>query len=411
MKGVKGLVLIMVLFCVRVSAQNQTIHTGKWRGVFAVVNGKVPFQLDISVDKGAYTAIAINGSRRDTFELRYIGSDSVLISLNSFEAALFAKIVNPGLIEGAYQTPDRGAPAMRIPFRLVYGEDYRFNAPDQRSPAKANISGKWRLRITSQDGVQDRVAVWQQSGSELQGIILSVTGDSRELQGEVDGDRFYLSGFTGSSPVLVTGRVQDDGKMTGEIGTLTKTTFEAVRDDKAVLPDAHALTFLKPGRDRLHLNLPDLSGKLVSLDDPKYTGKVVIVEIMGSWCPNCMDQIEFLSPWFNLNKHRGVEVIAVAFEARDDVEYARRMLTRLSNRYNIRYDILFGGKADNRVVADRFDDLSTFLAFPTTIIIGRDGKVRDIHTGFSGKGTGVFYDQYVKKFTQDLDRYLAEPAP
>jgi hypothetical protein len=123
-----------------------------------------------------------------------------------------------------------------------------------------------------------------------------------------------------------------------------------------------------------------------------------------------MDQIEFLNPWYEKNKHRGVEVIGVAFEVKDDLAFANRVLDRVIKRYNISYPIVFGGKAESENVQSKFPALNTFLAFPTTIIIGRDGSVKSIHTGFSGKGTGKFYEEFVEKWNRDMDEWLAEPV-
>jgi peroxiredoxin len=132
------------------------------------------------------------------------------------------------------------------------------------------------------------------------------------------------------------------------LGIYNNVKFEGVKDSKAELPDPYALTYLKPGYEKLDFKLPDLNGKLVSLSDEKYKGKVVIVEIIGTWCPNCTDQTQFLSPWYKANKDRGVEAVAVGFEQKDDLEYAKYTLGKLRDKYDIQYDILFGGIADKK---------------------------------------------------------------
>lgn len=179
----------------------------------------------------------------------------------------------------------------------------------------------------------------------------------------------------------------------------------------AGLPDPYTPTYLKEGYKKLDFTLPDLDGKPVSLSDEKYKGKVVIVEIIGTWCPKCTDQTAFLSPWFKKNKQRGVEAIAIGFEQKDDLDYARYTLGKLRERYRIEYDILFGGIADKKVASDKLPSLNRMMAFPTTIIIDRKGEVRQIHTGYAGKVTGKYYDEYVKKWNQYLDALIAEAAP
>ena len=106
-----------------------------------------------------------------------------------------------------------------------------------------------------------------------------------------------------------------------------------------------------------------------------------------------------------------MEAIALAFEAKDDLEFAKGTLTKLKNRYDIQYDMLFAGKVGGNVIAEKLPAIDQFMAYPTTIIVGRDGKVKEIHTGFSGKGTGQFYQDYVKKWNEDLAKLIAEPLP
>ena len=178
------------------------------------------------------------------------------------------------------------------------------------------------------------------------------------------------------------------------------------------MPDLYSLTYLKPGYKKLDFTYPDLNQKPVSLTDAKYKDKVVIVTILGSWCPNCIDETAFLAPWYKANKERGVEIIGLAFERKNDLAFAKTALTRLINRYDVQYDILFAGIADKKVASDALPALNKVLAFPTTIILDRQGNVAQIHTGYTGPATGKYYDEYVAEFNQTIDKLLKkEPAP
>jgi len=409
------LVFAGTFIAVQASAQNKVLADGVWRGVFKVNGIEVPFNFEVKEGKGSAPVLtAINGERRDDFNVRYTTPDSIKIMLNTFETAWFAKIEQNGSISGVQKSLVTGR---ELPFAAVHGQSYRFFQPEKVVAAKLDLSGKWTLRIkeSSSDGKKaapDRVAVFEQKGNKLNGIILSVTGDSRELQGDVQGEEFFLSGFTGASPSYVRGKIIDEKTITGSIGASAEpVVFEGFKNDKAALVDPYSLTFLKPGYGRLAFTFPDINGKQVSLSDEKYKGKVVIIEIMGTWCPNCIDQIQFLAPWYKENKVKGVEAIALAFEAKDDLNFAKGTLTKLKNRYDIQYDMLFAGKVGGNVVAEKLPAIDKFLAYPTTIIVGRDGKVKEIHTGFSGKGTGQYYQEYVKKWNEDLAKLIAEPLP
>jgi peroxiredoxin len=406
------------LFSNTVFAQNKTLKEGIWRGVFKVNETEVPFNFEVKNSNGkTATVTAINGDRRDDFGVKNITADSIQVTLNTFETAWFAKIENDGSLTGIQKSLVAGNSSRGYNFTAAPGKNYRFTEPGKEVTPKTDISGKWVLKLASNSPttgkpLPDRVAVLEQSGNKLKGIILSVSGDSRELQGNVQGDEFFLSGFTGSSPAYVRGKITDGKTISGAIGASAEPIrFEGVKDANAALPDAYALTFLKPGYDRLDFTFPDVNGKQVSLSDEKYRGKVVIIEIMGTWCPNCIDQVQFLAPWFKENRSKGVEAIGLAFEAKDDPEFAKGTLTKLKNRYDIQYDLLFAGKVGGNIVADKLPAIDKFLAYPTTIIVGRDGKVKEIHTGFSGKGTGQFYQDYVKKWNEDLAKLIAEPLP
>jgi peroxiredoxin len=253
----------------------------------------------------------------------------------------------------------------------------------------------------------------KQEGNKLTGVIMSTVGDSRELEGTIQGDEFFLSGFTGPSPYFVKGKISNNNEITGQIGLgiYRNQKFEGTREEKIELPDPYKLTYLKPGYSKLDFTFPDLNGKPVSLSDDKYKGKVVIVEIIGTWCPNCTDQTRFLAPWYRDNKQRGVEVIAIGFEQKDDLEYAKRTLGKLKSFFNIEYDVVFGGIADKKVATEKLKALNYMAAFPTTIVIDRKGDVREIYTGYTGEITGKYYQDYVKNFNQLMDGLLSEANP
>jgi thiol-disulfide isomerase/thioredoxin len=142
--------------------------------------------------------------------------------------------------------------------------------------------------------------------------------------------------------------------------------------------------------------------------NPRYRNKVVVVTIGGTWCPNCVDETAFLAPWYLANRSRGVEVISLQYERQMDSAFVRKALARMRERYDIHYDQLIGGIADKQAVAASLPALNSFLAFPTTIFIDRQGKVAKIHTGFTGPATGKYYEEFIKEFNAEVDRLLLQ---
>jgi peroxiredoxin len=390
------------------------IKEGKWRGEFTVSESKVPFNFELKGKDAEHAVFTlINGSRRDNFHVKSVGTDSVYIKMNTYDAALVAKIEDDGSLSGEYRSLVPGFRGNSLPFTAEYGKTYRFVEPGKDVAPKADLTGKWEIKTYSKEAVPASIALLKQKGNKLTGVVMTVVGDTRELEGTVQGDEFALSGFTGPSPFSIKGKINADGSISGEegFGIYKNLKFDAAKKTEVELPDPYKLTFLKEGYKKLDFSFPGIDGKQVSLSDNKYKGKVVIVEIIGTWCPNCTDQTVFLSPWFNKNHQRGVEAIALGFEQKDSLEYAKYTLGKLKEKYEINYDIAFGGLADKKLVSQKLPALNKFIAFPTTIIIDRKGDVREIYTGYTGTVTGKYHEDYEKKFNKLLDELIAEPAP
>jgi thiol-disulfide isomerase/thioredoxin len=247
---------------------------------------------------------------------------------------------------------------------------------------------------------------------EVSGTFLTPTGDYRYLAGNLHGDTLLLSCFDGNHAFLFKARIDSMGQgMTqGEFwsGSNGHETWTATRNERAALPDANSLTFLKPGYDRLDFTFPDPDGKPVSIRDERFKGKVVIVQILGSWCPNCMDETNFLSPWYKKNRARGVEIIGLAYEKDPAFAASAPKLKRLMNRFDIDYPLLLAGVNDKEKASQTLPMLNRVMAFPTTLFIDKKGKVRKIHTGFSGPGTGTYYTAFVEEFERLVDKLMNE---
>jgi thiol-disulfide isomerase/thioredoxin len=182
----------------------------------------------------------------------------------------------------------------------------------------------------------------------------------------------------------------------------------AKKNDFASLPDPESLTYLKKGYEKIEFTFPDINGKSVTLNDEKYKNKVVILQIFGTWCPNCMDETKFLAPWFLENKDRGVEIIGLAYERKNDFTYASGRVKKMINKFNVPYDFVIAGTNDKAKASETLPQLNKVVAFPTTIFIGKDGKVKKIHTGFTGPGTGKYYDLFVQHFNETVNELLTE---
>jgi len=375
---------------------------GSWRGAFNVRPGvEAPFNFEIRDGRDGAPELFFRNADESFEGGRVIRrGDSLFVALDQFDNEL-AFHVRGGALNGVLRRQDGKGQPLAVSASRDLG--YRFRAAG--TPPAKDMSGTYAVNFSAANGKEESgVGVFRQQGSRLTATFLHVTGDSRYLEGVIQGDSFRLSSFIGSTPSLYVGSIAPDGKIIGDlVGVRGSQHFIGVPDAKAALPDAYGLTLLKEGYTALDFSFPDANGHSVSLQDQKYRGKVVIVTIGGTWCPNCIDETAFLAPWYVANRSRGVEVISIQYERQTDSAFVRKALTRMRQRFDIRYDQVVGGLADKQVVAASLPALNTFLAFPTTIFIDRQGRVAKIHTGFNGPATGRYYEDLKKEFNDEVD--------
>ncbi|WP_232058439.1 peroxiredoxin family protein [Nibribacter ruber] len=389
------------------SNSDSTLPAGPWRGTIEVSGHTMPFNFTVAEENGKQVAYLVNGEEKILIDEITFDQDSVRLQMHIFDATLHAK-VDKGQLTGRWERRDQAQP-YSLPFAAEHGKTNRF----VEKPAKADvdISGKWEVLFQGEEGNSyPAIGEFTQNGNTLTGTFLTPTGDYRFLQGQVAGKEIGLSTFDGSHAYLFTAEAQPDQTLKGDfyVGLAGHETWTAKRNENFELPSADTLTHLKPGYDKLSFAFPDLEGKQVSLEDPKFKGKPVVVQIFGSWCPNCMDETAFLAPWYAKNKSRGVEIIGLGYELSPEFAKAQTRISKMKDRFDVEYTLLVAGTKDKELVAKSLPALSKVVSFPTTIFIDKHGKVRRIHTGFSGPGTGKYYETFVKEFNQTIDKLVAE---
>lgn len=379
---------------------------GKWRGSFTVQDGQeVPFNFEIArTNAGTQRVYFLNGDERFDGGGVLMKNDTLFLLLEPFEKELYLTETARGW-EGVLRNGNN--PTGGLPVNAQFGNTRRFALPTG-TPA-ADISGTYAIEFTGANGkTEQAVGLFSQEGSRLKATFLRITGDSRYLEGVIDGNNFVLSSFIGNGPAYYKGSFDKNKNITGAIiGQRGSQPFTGKYDEQAALPDPYGLTTLKQGYSSLAFSFPSADGKQISLDDASFKNKVVVLSITGSWCPNCMDESAFLAPWYKANKDRGVEIIAIHYERRTDTAYAWPALKRFRNKFDIGYTQVLGGRADKQEVAASLPALNTFLSFPTLIFIDKKGKVDKIHTGFSGPATGKHYTKFIEEFNTEINKLVS----
>jgi len=168
-------------------------------------------------------------------------------------------------------------------------------------------------------------------------------------------------------------------------------------------PSTH--TRVKDASQPFLFSFPDLTGKLVSSDDARFRGKVVLVNITGSWCPNCHDEAPFLAELYRKYRGQGLEIVALSFEEADQLKDPTR-LRAFIKKYGIEYTVLLGGEPAEAKA--KLAQAENWDAWPTTFFIDREGLARAVHAGFPGSASGELYGQAKQEFVSNVEKLLAD---
>jgi thiol-disulfide isomerase/thioredoxin len=394
------------------------LKPGAWRGELAIQGQQLPFLFEVK-DEGGKPVVylinkGLNGEERLRCDEISTAGDSATIRLHVFDAALVVRADGKDKLKGTWVKYDAKTP-YRVPLVATASNGPLFSASEAGS--QSTLDGTWRTEFKDDTKPYEAVGIFRTSpsntpgSSATTGTFLTSTGDYRYLNGYSAGTTLALATFDGSHAFLFTAAKQPNGTLKGDFysGKSGHETWTATLDPKAKLPDADTLTYLKKGESRLNFKFPSVvKGGSVSPTDPKYRGKVVVIQVLGSWCPNCMDETKFLAPWYEKNKARGVEIIGLGYERMPEYDQAAARLRQMKERLNVGYDLAVAGVSNKDSVAKSMPQLAKFLAFPTTIFLDKKGVVRTIHTGFSGPGTGKYYEEETASFNRTVDKLLKE---
>lgn len=279
--------------------------------------------------------------------------------------------------------------------------------------ATTNVSGRWEVHFDSDSAAGiNAVAEFTQQGDKLTGSFLTTTGDYRFLEGIVTGNKLLLSAFDGSHAFLFTADVSQNKIANGKFysGLRFTDNWTATKNKLAKVPQDASAMYVRPGESKLDFAFPDLDRNLVSINDPRFKNKVTIIQLMGSWCPNCMDETAFLTNLYAQNKQRGVEVVALAYEYGSDFNKSLPALLKYKRRLQVNYPILFTGVSvtDSLRTEKTLPQVTPIKVFPSSIIIDKKGDIRKLDNGFNGPGTGEHYERYKEEFNSLINKLLSE---
>jgi thiol-disulfide isomerase/thioredoxin len=330
------------------------------------------------------------------------GDDTIRIEFPIYNSYITA-VYEDKVIEGSWI--DRNRENYSIPFVAKQGQGHRFTT--LRKPPALDISGKWAVMFeTESEKPYPAIGEFKQEGNHLTGTFLTETGDYRYLEGTVQEDKVYLSTFDGTHAYLFEAKIMDDKSLIGTFrsGTHYKTNWTATKNDAAKLGSAYNLTYLKEGYDKFEFQFKDVNGNMISSKEERFQGKAKIIQIFGTWCPNCRDETNFLVSFFKNKKPKNIEIIGLAFEKTRDFNTAAERVKTYTDKMNVPYPMLIAGYEDKTEASQALPMLNAVISYPTMIFIDKNDKVVKIHTGFNGPATSE-YDAFIKEFDEIIRQF------
>ncbi|MEM7557657.1 MAG: TlpA disulfide reductase family protein [Planctomycetota bacterium] len=269
--------------------------------------------------------------------------------------------------------------------------------------------GRWAVQFADSDDLA--VGVFERfRENQVLGTFLTTTGDYRYLRGYVQSGELHLSCFDGAHAFLFTAKMSSSGELAGKFmsGDWYQDSWTARRDPNIKLPDAFQQSAVTGQANLAKLAFPDLDGKQRSLGDADLMGKVTLVEVFGSWCPNCHDEARYLKELRERYGDKGLNVVGVAFELTGDLERDTRQVKRYVERFDVDYPVLVAGVSDKKTATKQFPVIDRIRSYPTTLFLDQSGQIRATYTGFSGPATGEAHQRLRQQFEALIEKLLAE---
>jgi len=404
------LILSALLFLsigVNTYAQSK-LKTGRWLAKMQITSDDVlPFEMIIDKDQSSYLIRVINAEENITLtKPKAIENDSLEVEFPYFRSLLRFKISDKSHITGRWYNLYKKN--YSIPFTAEASKENRFQHI-VKNKSVTDFSGNWEVYFEPGTSEQyPAVGVFEKTDNTgIKGTFLTETGDYRFLSGNIKNDSLYLSCFDGSHAFLFKAKYNGDtlhGKFFS--GKHWQSEWIGTKNETFELKSPEELTYVteKP----LQFNLRTPNGETYVYPNKELQGKVVIIQIMGSWCPNCLDETQYFKKIYDKYHTSGLEIVAVGYETGDEFEQHAANIKRLISRLELPYTILVGGTAKKSLASEHFAALNEIISFPTSIYIARDGTIRRVHTGFNGPGTGEKYTEFMQQTNALIETLLAE---
>ena len=391
---------IIALWALAAGAHAETL-AGRWDATADVGGASIPFELQIDGAGAAVRGHFFNGDKPTNSSTEGEFENGRLHLVFPSYAAVLDATVTDGKLDGSYTAGGHATPIHAVRAHGVVSA----GGPAPR------IAGEWIIPYHSPKGETAWRLIVHQKGGVVEATILRIDGDTGTLSGHFDQGVFRLSHYAGERPTLLEVTTRPDGSLglvlTDQSGRRELSALSADRAKAAGATPSDPMNFttVSDKSAPFAFNFPDLTGKVVSNTDGRFRHKVVVIDIMGSWCPNCHDEAPYLQALYAKHRHEGLEIVALDFEQPDQLAKPDR-LRAFIQRYGLTYTVLLAGQP--KEASAKLPQAVNLNAWPTTFFIGRDGRVKAVHVGFTSPGSGQRDVETKAAFEHEVDGLLAQ---
>ena len=404
-------VMILAVF-LPVCAGQSAFPMGAHRLVIETPGGDLPFRLHLEGDgAGGLLAFVVNGSESIRVP-EVIAKEKIILRFPHYDSEIVLDVDDAAPRLSGHWVKRRGRG--KTTRMRVISKPSRTRFPisaESEGPGREAFAGRWKVAFAKSDDP----AVGQFGNDPLhptacRGTFLTTLGDYRYLSGNAHGGVMHLSCFDGAHAFLFRAGLQADGSLKGDFWSSDSwhETWTATRDDKAALPDGWKLTSWKQDADLSRVRVRDLEGRVRTLDDPAWRGHPRLIEVFGSWCPNCHDHGAYMAELHRRYEDKGLKIVGLAFEHDEDFARSARQVETFMKRHDAHFPVLIAGLSDKTKATASLGILDRVRSFPTTIFIDAKGRLRGIYQGWSGPATGDAHKRLRSRFEELIEAMISE---
>lgn len=404
---------------------------GRWAATLksSANNIEIPFRLDIARQGDQIVGTLWNGRDPKTTSSATIQDGKVVLNYEHYLTSIQAELKDGNLVGEIVSLRKTRAATGPLGNQAYAGSENRdrvyqaanttsfraerYTAPSAKATAAApNIAGVWEVAQETPKGEKAWRLIVEQKGGEILATILRIDGDTGGLTGEWNNGQFVASHYDGSRPGLIVVAPQADGGLSVKLNAVPRVVeLTAYRPEVARakgLPEpANFLTHttVRDPNETFAYSFPDVNGKVISNEDSIVKGKVVVAVVTGTWCPNCHDEAQYLVQLQKKYGDRGLQIIALDFEEEDQLKSLTRVKSFIK-KYGVPYPYLIAGTPQE--MWDKVPQAVNLNTWPATFFVGRDGKVKAVHSGFAAPASGPYHIALKEEFTSIIENLLKE---